>query len=162
MFLRSNTLTRVQEKVFPWQAPATIILALLFGLLFAVGHHLFYRNLDGRKVTSEDFSILGSDISPQQLNVAIGTAFAFLVKASLVTAISTAYLQLLWRALLRSARGSTLGNLDTAFSGLNNIISLGQVWVWWRLPLLFALAVVAWCVKLTTDASIMYLLKSIP
>jgi hypothetical protein len=144
MFLRTNTLTRVKEKVFPWQAPATIIFALLFGLLFAVGHHLFYANLNGNKVASEDLRILGSDISPQQLNVAIGTAFAFLVKASLVTAVSTAYLQLLWRALLRSARGSTLGNLDTAFSGLNNIISLGKVWVWWRLPLLFAFAVVAW------------------
>ena len=115
--------------------------------------------LNGRKVASEDFSILGSNISPQQLNVAIGTAFAFLVKASLVTAVSTAYLQLLWRALLRSARGSTLGNLDTAFSGLNNIISLGKVWVWWRLPLLFALAVVAWYVKITTYTSTKYLLR---
>ena len=157
----NNTLTRVKEKVFPWQAPATIILALAFGLLFAVGHHLFYRNLDGQRVASEDISILGSDISPQQLNVAIGTAFAFLVKASLVTAVSTAYLQLLWRALLRSGRGSTLGNLDTTFSGLNNIISLGKIWVWWRLPLLFALAVVAWCVQFTTNTSIICLLKVI-
>lgn len=144
MFARRNTHTSAKNKVFPWQAPTTIVLALLFGLLFAVGHHLFYKHLDGQKVAAEDLRILGSNISPQQLNVAIGTAFAFLVKASLVTAVSTAYFQLLWRALLRSASGSTLGNLDTAFSGLNNIFSLSKVWVWWRLPLLFALAIVAW------------------
>ena len=150
MFAKSNAPASAMKRKIPWQAPTTINLALLAGLLFAVGHHLFYRHLDGQQVASEDVRLLGSNISPQQLNVAIGTAFAFLVKASLVTAVSTAYLQLLWRALLRAARGSTLGDLDTAFSGLNNIISLSKVWVWWRLPLLFGLAIVAWCVKLMT------------
>lgn len=147
MFAQSNAPTSTKARKTPWQAPSTITLSLIAGLLFAVGHHLFYQHLDSRKVASEDVRILGSRISPQQLNVAIGTAFAFLVKASLVTAVSTSYLQLLWRALLRAARGSTLGDLDTAFSGLNNIISLSKVWVWWRLPLLLALAIVAWCVK---------------
>lgn len=149
MFTWSNNAFRsAKAKKIPWQAPTTIILSLLCGLMFAVGHHLFYRHLDGHEVKTEDFKIFGSDVPPQQLNVAIGTAFAFLVKASLVTAVSTAYLQLLWRALLCSARASTLGHLDTAFSGLNNIISLAKVWVWRRWPMLFLLAISAWLIPL--------------
>lgn len=128
----------------PWQAPTTIVLSLIAGLLLAVGHHLFYAGLHGKEAHPDGFQVLGSHISPQQLNIAIGTAIAYLVKAFLLLALSTAYLQLLWRALLRAARGSTLGDLDTAFSGLSNLISLGKVWVWWRLPLLFALALAAW------------------
>lgn len=131
----------------PWQAPATIILSLAAGVLLAIGHHLFYNHLHGRSARTDGWQILGSDVSPQQLNIAIGTAIAYLVKTFLVLALSTAYLQLLWRALLRAARGSTLGDLDTAFSGLSNLISLSKVWVWWRLPLLFALALVAWYVS---------------
>jgi hypothetical protein len=142
MFPRWNFLSKIIG--IPWQAPAAIIVSLAAGISFAIGHHLFYNHLHGQEARPTGYKILGSDISPQQLNVAIGTAFAFLVKASLVTALSTAYLQLLWRALLRAARGSKLGDLDTCFSALNNIISLGKVWVWWRLPLLFLLAVVAW------------------
>ena len=127
-----------------WLAPTTILLSLAAGVLLAIGHHLFYRSLRGKQVRTRGYEILGSDVSPQQLNLAIGTAFAFLVKAALVTAVSTAYIQLLWRALLRAARVSTLGNLDAVFSGLGNIISLSKVWIWWHYPLLFSLAIVAW------------------
>ena len=112
----------------PWQAPATIVLSLTVGILLAIGHHLFYSSLHGREAVGNGYKILGADVSPQQLYVAIGTAFAFLVKAALITAVSTAYLQLLWRALLRAA-GSSLGDLDTAFSGLSNITSLFKAWV---------------------------------
>lgn len=128
----------------PWQAPTTIIFSLIAGLLLAVGHHLFYNRLHGQQASPDGFKILGSHVSPQQLNIAIGTAIAYLVKTFLVLALSTAYLQLLWRALLKATRGSTLGDLDTAFSGLSNLISLSKVWVWWRAPLLFCLALVAW------------------
>ena len=128
----------------PWQAPATIIASLFMGVMLAIGHHLFYNSLHGRQARTDGYKILGSDISPQQMAVAGGTALAFLVKSALVTALSTAYLQLLWRALLRKANGSKLGDLDAAFSGLNNIVSISKIWVWRRLPLLFSLAVVAW------------------
>lgn len=127
-----------------WLAPTTILLSLAVGVLLAAGHHLFYRSLHGKQVRTRGYEILGSDVSPQQLNLAIGTAFALLVKAAPITAVSTAYIQLLWRALLRAARGSILGNLDAVFSGLNNIISLTKGWIWWHYPLLFSLAIIVW------------------
>lgn len=127
----SGSRIRKRTRRTPWQAPTTILLSLLAGVFFALGHHLFYRHLNGREVSDGHVRVFGSNMPPQQLNVAIGTAFAFLVKASLVTAVSTAYLQVLWRALLRATRGSTLGDLDTTFSVLSNIISLSKVWVWY-------------------------------
>lgn len=138
-----KSIRRTTDNV-PWQAPTTIGLSLAVGALLAVGHHLFYNSLHGQQAKADGWQILGSDVSPQQLNIAIGTAIAYLVKTFLLLALSTTYIQLLWRALLRAARGSTLSNLDTAFSGLTNVISLSKLCVWWRLPLFFCLALLAW------------------
>lgn len=128
----------------PWQAPATVIASLYMGLMLAIGHHLLYNSLHGRQARTDGYKILGSDISPQQMAVAGGNAMAILVKAALVTALSTACLQLLWRALLRKGNGSKLGDVDAAFSGLNNLVPISKLWVWRRLLLLSSLAVVVW------------------
>jgi capsular polysaccharide biosynthesis protein len=37
-----------------WRAPATIIVAFVAALCFAVGHHFFYKQLDGRSTDSSD------------------------------------------------------------------------------------------------------------
>ena len=127
-----------------WQAPTTVVLALAAGVLFAAGHHLFYKSLDGTPAANIGYNILGSQVSPQQLNIAGGTAFAFLVKACLVTALATAYVQLFWRAMLRKSREVTLERLDTTFSALSNVHYLLKLWIWWRYPVLFLLALIAW------------------
>ena len=130
-----------------WLAPAALVVALICGLLFAAGHHLFYSSLDGKAAHSDVYTILGSDISRQQLNIAGGTAFALLVKTSLGVALSTVFVQLFWQTIKRqSSRDITLESLDTIFDGLNNIFTLFKAWTWWRYPLLFVLALIAWCV----------------
>ena len=127
-----------------WQAPTTVVLALVVGIVFAAGHHLFYSSLNGKPAPNSGYNILGSQVSQQQLNIAGGTAFAFLVKASLVTALTTAYAQLFWRAVLHRSREVTLERLDTAFSVLSNVHYLMKAWIWWRYPTLFSIALVAW------------------
>lgn len=131
-----------------WKAPTTVLLAVVIGTLFALGHHLFYASLDGHPAPNDDYTLLGSNFSKQQLNIAGGTAFAFLVRASLVTALSTAYIQMFWRAMTHRAREATLDSLDTTFSALNNIFSLLKLWAWWRHPLLWTLALAAWLLPL--------------
>jgi hypothetical protein len=103
------------------QAPTTVILALIAGTLFAVGHHIFYNSLDGQPAPNDNYSILGSHVSTQQVNIAGGTALAFLVKACLVTAIGAAYAQLFWRAVLRRTPEVTLERLDTTYLAVSNI-----------------------------------------
>lgn len=68
-----------------WRAPASILLTFLVGLAFALGHHYFYRSLDGMGVSTAAFD--------QEYNIGIGTAFAFLVRACLVIAVGDTYWQ---------------------------------------------------------------------
>ena len=137
------------SKSIHWLAPTTIISSLILGALSAVGHHIFYRSLEGTVAQDDNVNILGSRVSRQQLNIAGGTALAFLVKAALTTAVATAYIQLFWRAITRNARSASLETLDTVFSAFSNVFMLGKVWVWWRYPLLFSLAATAWSVVTT-------------
>ena len=112
-----------------WLVPTTVVLSLAIGVLAALGHHVFYSSLDGSPAPNEDYHIWGSSLSRQQVNVAGGTAFAFLVKAALMTAISVTYVQLFWRAMLHTSRHTTLATLDTTFSVLSNAFALFKVWV---------------------------------
>jgi hypothetical protein len=128
-----------------WPVIITALVAFLTGVLAAIAHHLFYQSLDGQPAPALDqrYRILWGSVSKQEINVAGGTAFAFLVKAALGTAISTAYVQLFWRALMRSDSKKTLSNVDTMFSVLSNPVSLFKIWTWRRFPLLLNLAIVA-------------------
>jgi len=123
-----------------------MISSFLCGVLLALGHHLFYQSLDN-KSASVQYDVMRREFDGQQLNIAIGTAFAFLVKAAFVLAVSTTYYQIFWRHMQREVISDdlpTLKNTDSAFSGLDNIISLLTIPMWCRYPFLFTMAAVAW------------------
>ena len=62
-----------------WYLPSLMVAIFMAGLIGALGHHAFYKSLDGKR-------------SVNQLSmVRIGTAFAFFVKANLVGAVILAY-----------------------------------------------------------------------
>jgi hypothetical protein len=72
----------------------SLILPVLFGLAFGLGHHFFYRHLDGRPVTVDSgrrFSVLD-----QQWVAQIGISFVFMTKTCFAAAISTAFVQQAW------------------------------------------------------------------
>jgi hypothetical protein len=126
--------------------PLTMIMALISGLFAAIGHHLFYEGLDNQIVPSQGWKAYGIEFTSQQLNIAGGTALAFLVKLCLVLAVSTSYTQAIWdtaRACTKE-RGMTITQLDAAFSVLSNIVALKEVRLWSRYPMLILLATVAW------------------
>ncbi|KAL8848660.1 MAG: hypothetical protein Q9221_006334 [Calogaya cf. arnoldii] len=126
-----------------------MVASLIVGIIFALGHHLFYANLDRQPAatTLEDYSILGMHVSVQQLNTAVGTAFAFLVRACLMLSISIAYFQIfVWS--VGKKQGTQLAHLDVMTSALNDLVSLASFGTWWRRPWLWLLAVVAWLMSL--------------
>jgi hypothetical protein len=126
-----------------------MFLSLISGVLFALGHHFFYNSLVNKPTSTGDYTIMGTQHPGQQLNIALGTAFAFLVRAAFVLAVSTAYYQAFWKMTKRKSnieRGLTLGWLDAAFSGTTNVISLLNAPVWCRYPLLFPMAATVWSV----------------
>lgn len=121
-----------------WRAPVVMMSSLVVGTALAVGHHAFYASLAGSAVSSDPIKVVGWTTTQQQINIAIGTAFAFVVKASLILACSTAYIQLLFKAINRT--DFKLSTLDNWFGGLNDLWSLGCLSSYWRYPLLTLVA----------------------
>ena len=126
-----------------WLAPASMVGALVAGVLFVGGHHLFYQNLNGKPVSSGSF--FGSPISKQEANIGIGTAFSYLVKASLVFAMSVAFAQLFWREVMVPRSPPTLSSLDSMHSALYDLLALFNIQTWLKNPLLLLIASTAWC-----------------
>jgi hypothetical protein len=125
-----------------WRAPMAIVASLLAGSLFAIGHHVFYRSQAGNEVRSTNYNVAGITVSPQQVNIAVGTAFAFLVQSCLTTAVAVAYAQVLWTKCI--GRPAQLKTLDTIFSAMSNAFQLFRLTAWWNFRLLFMLALIAW------------------
>lgn len=127
-----------------WLAPATIVSSFTAGVLLALGHHLFYASLAGSEVPTGLYKFASTTVSKQQLNLAVETAFAFLVTSSLGICVGTSYVQLFWRAIRNSRKGEALKVLDTMHDALDNLPHLFKVQVWWQFPLLFLLASISW------------------
>lgn len=123
---------------------ALMIGFLVVGLLLAAGHHIFYAQLEGTTAPTGSYRIAGSNVPKQRFNTAVGTAFAFLIKAVLAVAVWIAYAQLFWRSVRTSTKGERLSTLDTLFSVPQDLLSLETVGVWLRHPLLLLLAAIAW------------------
>lgn len=76
----------------------------------AVGHHFYYKSLDGSQVieTSSRW-----DWGGQEWKIRFGTAFAFLVKSMFAGAVVEALNQRLW--LTAREKAITVGGLDAMF-----------------------------------------------
>lgn len=136
---------------FHWRAPVVMVSSLLVGTALALGHHAFYASLAGSSVGSDPIDIAGWMTTQQQINIAIGTAFAFVVKASLILACSTAYIQLLFKAINRTS--FKLSTLDNWFGGLNDLWSFGCLASYWRYPLLTLVAITCWLLPIAAIIS---------
>ncbi|KAE9368893.1 hypothetical protein N431DRAFT_382690 [Stipitochalara longipes BDJ] len=129
-----------------WKAYTTMVSSLFCGMLLALGHHLFYISLNGKPVGAPQHIIRG--VTRQQLNLTLGTLFAFLVKACLAVAITTAYTQIFWRAVKK--RSTRLTTIDTIYYGPTNLWSLLSFSVWRKYPLLLLLALTVWLVPIAS------------
>jgi hypothetical protein len=125
-----------------WQVPTIMVASLFAGVGLAVGHHVFYNSLVGTPVSDDTRDIAGYGVSQQQMNIAIGTTFAFLFKVCLVLAITIAYTQAFWRAI--GKRETKIHNIDVIDSALENIWVFLKVHIWWKYPLLLCLALSVW------------------
>ncbi|KAI0532694.1 hypothetical protein GGR58DRAFT_507152 [Xylaria digitata] len=122
-----------------WLAPALMMGAWLGGILVALGHHIYYSRLYGSAV-DVDQHILGLHLTSQQFTNTAGTALAFVTRALLLLATSTAFAQIFWRAARNPTRLNTLRDLDTMFSGLSNLLAFSTMSAWWKHPLLLLVA----------------------
>jgi len=127
-----------------WLVPASAVGSLVAGILFAIGHHLFYNSLGGKTPPLVMHKFAGSHISGQALNLAIGTTFTFLVRSCLAFAMSLSYIQLAWYTIKRSSRDHTISDIDKVTSALSNILVVLNVSTWTKWPLMLLIALLSW------------------
>ena len=128
-----------------------MLFALLAGFLFALGHHVFYVSLEHKAVPSRSYSFAGTNSTKQQINTSVGIAFAVLVKIFSATAVSIAYVQVLWRSAAKTKHNPTLAELDWANANLANVFIMLNVKLGWKHPSLVLLTLFFWCVPMALD-----------
>ena len=108
-------------------------LFLLFGILLAVRHYLYYASLNG--------SAAGS-ASRQQWPIRFGTAFAYLVTSCLNAAVGLAFTQQLWRSVRQ--KPFSIDSLDKMFGITTDPTSFWSWQVLSRAKIVYFLALIAW------------------
>ncbi|KAH9845706.1 hypothetical protein Tdes44962_MAKER01137 [Teratosphaeria destructans] len=134
-----------------WVAPTLMFGNLALGLAFAIGHHEFYNSLAGTPAPTNDLTVLGTVVSQQQINIAIGTAMAYIVKSCFEVAISIAFVQVLFRVIRLANGGLTVEHIDTASSALTSIWAFIKMFLRiLRNPSLIVLGILCWLLPLAT------------
>ncbi|KXJ88625.1 hypothetical protein Micbo1qcDRAFT_185114 [Microdochium bolleyi] len=109
-------------------------LFFLFGLLCAVGHHIFYSTLHGR-------------IADRQLEMLrYGAVLAFATKAGLVAAVIVAFRQRLW--LTVRSKLLSVAALDSLFAATDDITALWNLEIYRTASVAMTLASFVWLAPL--------------
>jgi hypothetical protein len=127
-----------------WRTLCIVFGSLFASISFAVGHHLFYQSLAGAPVsTVNDFAIgPWAGMPSQKFNVAVGNTFASLFRMSLSIAVTTAYVQMVWKVLKAESTGLDVAD---ALSGiLANPLGFLNMGAWRKSSLLLAFAGPIW------------------
>ncbi|ORY70898.1 uncharacterized protein BCR38DRAFT_491532 [Pseudomassariella vexata] len=105
-----------------WFGSAEMLGWLVAGLLFAVGHHLFYSNLAGHEAPTGSYALGALSYSKQE---------AFFSNTSLELAMGIAYFQLFWQPAV-DGWPTNLDDLDITYSVLDNMLQLFRFKIWWN------------------------------
>lgn len=117
-----------------WLPHYSMYFLLVTGVLFAVGHHLFYRSLDGKDATN------------QILLLRYGALLSFLSKASLAAAAVTAFRQRVWMTVRRKVL--SLAAVDSLFAATEDLPALFNLELFRQAKIAMLLAIYVWCTPL--------------
>ncbi|KAL7935657.1 hypothetical protein V8C35DRAFT_333548 [Trichoderma chlorosporum] len=121
----------------------TMTMMLLFGAAFAISHHFFYQSLSGRPAPSVVYlSSFGGGLSLQQINLAAGSTFAFLVHLALSTAVATAVDQSAWATIKKSSSDLELRAIDLLSTTTTSVRSVLNPPLWRKSPITMTLTVI--------------------
>ncbi|OQO03565.1 hypothetical protein B0A48_10229 [Cryoendolithus antarcticus] len=127
------------------KAPLLVAAAYAGGILLMIGHHEFYKQLDGKPVPTTPYTIMNKrlpGIAPQRFNLAVGNILATLSKAFLCFAVGAAYTQILFRHL--KSQTSKVSVVDSAFAVTGNVFELLSLGVWKKYAGAAGLAILVW------------------
>ncbi|KAL6699856.1 hypothetical protein J3F84DRAFT_404815 [Trichoderma pleuroticola] len=131
------------------RAMGNMVVMLLFGAAFSIGHHFFYQSLSGKPPPSSVyFSRLGGGLTGQQVNLAVGSVSAFLVSSAFGAVITTAADQALW-AKVRT-KTLKLGTIDSLATVTTGIWSIFDFRLWRESPIRMILVTIIWLISITS------------
>lgn len=117
-----------------WHPSFSMYLSFIFGILCAVGHHIFYASLDGK--------LAGN----QSEMLRYGTILAYSSKAGFCAAVISAFKQRVW-VTVRS-RFMSIAALDSMFAATENMMAMLSLEFLKDAKGAFALALFAWVTPL--------------
>lgn len=120
-----------------WLNPVLLLSTFSSAVFLALAHHLVYNYFDDKVLSSN----MDSQYQ-QKLISRVGTALAFLVKATLTVTISIVFSQQFWLSLGKKAE--RISDIDAISSVRGNILQLFRVQLWFRQWILAGLAVLMW------------------
>ncbi|EHK48781.1 hypothetical protein TRIATDRAFT_93783 [Trichoderma atroviride IMI 206040] len=130
-------------------AGGTMVIMLLSGTAFIIGHHFFYQSLSGKPPPNVVyFSGFAGGLSGQQVNLAAGLAFAFFASSALGVLITTAANQALWVAV--RTKPSKLEVIDNLATATTNIWNMFDFRLWKSSPIRMTLVTIFWLLSVTS------------
>ncbi|EFQ93601.1 hypothetical protein CFE70_010171 [Pyrenophora teres f. teres 0-1] len=139
----------IERKSVQWRislyTPLSMISLFMFGLLVAVGHHLFYKRFDKTHVRGPGEDGASKYIS-QVWIIRYGTAFAFIAKTLLAGSIVVAYKQHMWINLRHKSH--SVCTIDALFAATHDLLAFSSPSLWTKAPIPALMALVAWCLPL--------------
>ncbi|KAK8016601.1 hypothetical protein PG993_014790 [Apiospora rasikravindrae] len=140
---RQGLFTPVKWKV-EWKAPASMLFLFISGVLVTIAHHCFNSFFSGRDV--EAVEELGSEFATQIWILRYGTAFAFLSKTLLASAVAIAYKQHIWITL--GDRANSISTINVIFAATHDFLALLNPKLAMRAVTPALMALVIWCLPL--------------
>ncbi|KAG0635840.1 hypothetical protein HOY80DRAFT_1017746 [Tuber brumale] len=120
-------------------SPIFVMAGLFFlGIAFIIGHYIFYKSWRDHIVEEN----LG-----QEYIIQVGTAFAFLSKASLVSAVVVAHKQIAWDTVRKKT--ITVDGVDAMFVAPSDFTSFWNGDMLRRAKVATILALLAWCIPIS-------------
>lgn len=114
------------DRRLPWN----MYIFLLFGIVCAIGHHIYYSSLNGKPADD------------QLLKLRYGTILAFGAKAGLCAAVVTAFRQRIWTTV--RTRFLSIGAMDSLFAATEDVRALWNWELYKGAKTAMALAVFVW------------------
>lgn len=137
----------VQWKLDLW-GTLRMIVFMLAGVGFALGHHFFYNSLRGVEVAPDDGK-WNWNTSSQEWKTRYGTALAFISKTTMTVAIGFAYQEHLWRTLRK--KSVSIAGIDAAFAANDNALSFFNWDFLKNVKVGYLLALLGWYVELVSE-----------
>ncbi|KAI0521284.1 hypothetical protein F5B22DRAFT_568158 [Xylaria bambusicola] len=146
--MSSSAYSASQTQKIYWGTPATLWATFFAAIALVIGHHAFYQSLSGTVAPAGLYDLAWVTFSRQQLNLAIGSALAVIIKSLLFTSFASSYTQIFWRSLKSASHGIRLVDADATSSLLNSFDRFCTISIWRRHRLLSILAGLFWLLPL--------------